>query len=183
MILTGKEDLRVQKTVSAIRETFEKLLCEKDYEKITVTELATRARINKKTFYAYYNDLDDVLAEMQEELSQKYIERTKGLRRLEDAAQITREFFVFSAEQGLAYEKITCGGSYTLNHIRGQMMKKVASEAVPNADEKEQMILAFMRAATLEMYKFWIDGGKRIPLEEIINMTISLICKGIDGTI
>lgn len=183
MILTGKEDLRVQKTVSAIREAFEKLLCEKDYEKITVTELAARARINKKTFYAYYNDLDDVLAEMQEELSRKYIERTKGLRRLEDAAQITREFFTFSAEQGLAYEKITCGGSYTLNHIRGQMMKKVASEAVPNADEKEQMVLAFMRAATLEMYKFWIDGGKRIPLEEIINMTISLICKGIDGTI
>ena len=63
------------------------------------------------------------------------------------------------------------------------MMKKVANEAVPNADEKEQMALAFMRAATLEIYKFWIDGGKRIPLEEIINMTISLICKGIDGTI
>ena len=183
MILTGKEDLRVQKTVSAIREAFEKLLCEKDYEKITVTELAARARINKKTFYAYYNDLDDVLAEMQEELSQKYIEQTKGLRRLEDAAQITREFFMFSAKQGLAYEKITCGGSYTLNHIRGQMMKKVANESVPNADTKEQLVLAFMRAATLEIYKFWIDSGKKIPLEEIINMTISLICKGIDGTI
>ena len=63
------------------------------------------------------------------------------------------------------------------------MMRKVANEAVPNADEKEQMALAFMRAATLEIYKFWIDGGKRIPLEEIINITISLICKGIDGTI
>ena len=63
------------------------------------------------------------------------------------------------------------------------MMRKVANEAVPNADEKEQMALAFMRAATLEIYKFWIDGGKRIPLEEIINMTISLICNGIDGTI
>lgn len=95
MILTGKEDLRVQKTVSAIREAFEELLCEKDYEKITVTELAARARINKKTFYTYYTDLDDVLIEMQEELSRKYIERTKGLRRLKDAAQITREFFTF----------------------------------------------------------------------------------------
>lgn len=183
MILTGKEDLRVQKTVTAIREAFESLLCEKDYEKITVTELAARARINKKTFYAYYSDLDDVLAEMQEELSRKYIERTKGLRRIEDAAQITREFFTFSDEQGLAYEKITCGGSYTLNHIRGQMMKRVANESVPKANEKEQMVLAFMRAATLEMYKFWVDGGKRIPLEEIVNNTISLICKGIDGTI
>ena len=63
------------------------------------------------------------------------------------------------------------------------MMRKVANGAVPDANENEQMVLAFMRAATLEMYKFWIDGGKRIPLEEIINKTISLICKGIDGTI
>ena len=181
MILTGKEDLRVQKTVTAIRTAFEELLCEKDYEKITVTELSQRARINKKTFYAYYTDLNDVLTEMQQEISEAYIERTKGLRRIEDAAQITRTFFTFSAEQGLAYEKITCGGSYVLNHIRSQMMKNVTNARLPEPTLKEQMIVAFMQSATLELYKFWVTGGKQIPLEEIINTTISLICKGIDG--
>ena len=62
------------------------------------------------------------------------------------------------------------------------MMKKVADKAFPKTTQKEEMKLAFMRASTLEMYKFWINGGKQIPLEEIIEMTISLICKGIDGT-
>lgn len=182
MKLTGKEDLRVQKTISAIKKAFEELLIEKDYVNITVTELAKRAMINKKTFYAYYNDLDDILKEMQEEISEKYLERTKNLRRIEDAAQITHEFFYFSSEQGKAYEKITYGGSYALDNIRSQMMRKVIDKTFPKTNQKEEMMLAFMRASTLEMYKFWVAGGKTIPLEEIIEMTISLICKGIDGT-
>ena len=39
MILQGNEDLRVVKTIEAIKREFEALICEKDYEKITVKEL------------------------------------------------------------------------------------------------------------------------------------------------
>ena len=54
MLINGTEDLRVQKTIDAIQKTFEDMICEMDYEKITVKELCERARINKKTFYRYY---------------------------------------------------------------------------------------------------------------------------------
>ena len=47
---TGKEDLRVIRTKEAIRKTFEKIICEMDYEQITIKELTERARINRKTF-------------------------------------------------------------------------------------------------------------------------------------
>ncbi|EQC59778.1 hypothetical protein N219_00635 [Limosilactobacillus fermentum MTCC 8711] len=53
MNLNGTEDLRVQKTITAIYQAFEELILTTDYEKITVAELARRARINKKTFYRY----------------------------------------------------------------------------------------------------------------------------------
>ncbi len=69
MILSGNEDLRVQKTIEAICAAFEKLLLEKDYDKISVTELCKLARISKKTFYVYYEDLDSLLEEMQKKLS------------------------------------------------------------------------------------------------------------------
>ena len=77
MILTGKEDLRVVKTIEAIKQTFDELICEKDFEKITVKELCDRARINKKTFYHYYPTLDDLLAELQLEISSSYIDMIK----------------------------------------------------------------------------------------------------------
>ena len=97
------------KTIEGVSE---ELICEKDYEKITVKELCGRARINKKTFYHYYETLDALLSEMQVELSAGYIERIKDYSLPEDLDKVNREFFVFSAEQGLAYEKITCSGTY-----------------------------------------------------------------------
>ncbi len=65
MKITGYEDLRVQRTIKSIYDAFSELILERDYEKITVTELAKRAMINKKTFYRYYPTLDDLLAELQ----------------------------------------------------------------------------------------------------------------------
>ena len=67
MILTGHDDLRVVKTIESIKAAFETLICEKDYEKSTVKELCDQARINKKTFYHYYEDLNALLSEMQAE--------------------------------------------------------------------------------------------------------------------
>ena len=53
----GTEDLRVQKTITAIDQAFEELILTNDYEKITVAELARRARINKKTFHVMAGSL------------------------------------------------------------------------------------------------------------------------------
>ena len=108
MILTGKEDLRVVKTIEAIKSTFEELICKKDYEKITVKELCDSARINKKTFYHYYPTLDDLLAELQFEISSAYIERIKDYRLPDEIKKVNRAFFEFSCSQGKVFEKITC---------------------------------------------------------------------------
>ena len=43
-------DLRIKKTKRAIRTAFYELIKEKPLEKITVTEIAARAEINKATF-------------------------------------------------------------------------------------------------------------------------------------
>lgn len=53
----GTEDLRVQKTITAIDQAFEELILTTDYEKITVAELDRRARINKKTFHVMAGSL------------------------------------------------------------------------------------------------------------------------------
>jgi hypothetical protein len=48
MKITGYEDLRVQRTISNIYKAFEDLICEKEYQKITVKELSELAQITKK---------------------------------------------------------------------------------------------------------------------------------------
>lgn len=95
-----KEDLRVQRTKEFIRKTFEEMICEMDYEQISVKELTQRAKINRKTFYLHYNTLDDLLLEIQNEMAQNFIRRTQGLERPRDMDKITREFFLCSEDLG-----------------------------------------------------------------------------------
>lgn len=57
------EDRRIQKTKSAILEAFISLILEKDIPKITVSEIARRANIDRKTFYLHYDTTDAVIHE------------------------------------------------------------------------------------------------------------------------
>ena len=186
MLLTGNEDLRVRRTIEAIKKAFEELICETDYEKIKVTELCQRAMINKKTFYVYYPTLDDLLAEMQLEMSSGYIERVKNFKLPDELDKVNREFFLFSEEQGLAYEKITCAGSY--NYIRQQMINKVMdatwhkSKRFKALDEHSRSLLVnYINTVSIGSYRQWVADGKKIPLEEMIELANKMICGGVNG--
>lgn len=54
-------DLRVQKTYKSLFETFEALLHEKEFEKISVTEMCNAAMIRRPTFYKHFLDKYDFL--------------------------------------------------------------------------------------------------------------------------
>ena len=186
MILQGNEDLRVVKTIEGVKRAFEELICEKDYEKITVKELCDRARLNKKTFYHYYETLDALLAELQMELSAGFLKRIKDYELPKDLDKVNREFFLFSAEQGLAYEKITC--SVTYHSIRDEMVGDVNDEGwgkskkYQNLSEFEKkLLMGFINNAVLTAYRHWVEDGKETPLEEVIEMTNRIVLGGVNG--
>ena len=186
MILTGKEDLRIVKTIEAIKGAFEALICEKDYEKITVKELCVRAKINKKTFYHYYETLDMLLVEMQEELSAGFLERVKDYALPDDLDKVNREFFLYASEQGLAYEKITCGGTY--HAIRDEMTDQVNDAAWSRSkkyqkltDYEKKVLMGFINNAVLNTYREWVQDGKKLPMDEVIDITNKLVLGGVKG--
>ena len=182
----SKEDLRVIRTKEAIRNTFEEMICEMDYEKITIKELTERARINRKTFYLHYNSLDDLLLEMQNEMAKNFIARTKDLERPRDMDKITREFFLVSEGAGRLHEKLLCSGSY--HYISRRITSEIMSETWGTDGQRknvdpyvQNIIMTFVSQASIEIYKQWAADKKKIPLDEIIKLTTTLICSGING--
>ncbi|GAK39039.1 TetR family transcriptional regulator [Paenibacillus sp. TCA20] len=61
-------DLRVIRTKESIREALIELMEDKGFESITVKDITTKARINRGTFYAHYQDKFDLMRKCQEEL-------------------------------------------------------------------------------------------------------------------
>ncbi|WP_397386510.1 TetR/AcrR family transcriptional regulator [Paenibacillus terrigena] len=61
-------DLRIIRTKESIREALIHLIEEKGFEAITVKDITTKARINRGTFYAHYQDKYDLMTKCQEEI-------------------------------------------------------------------------------------------------------------------
>ena len=54
-------DRRIEKTRKAIQEAYFRLIMNSKLKKITISEIAKEADIDRKTFYLHYESIDDIL--------------------------------------------------------------------------------------------------------------------------
>ena len=181
-----KEDLRVRRTKDSIRKAFEEMICEMDYDKITIKELTQRANINRKTFYLHYNTIDDLLRELQNEMAQSFVRRTEGMERPRDMDRITREFFLYSEELGKLGERLVCSGSY--HYISRKITNEIMSATWRRDAEIhhlnpyiQNIVMSYVSNCSLNIYRQWVADDRKIPLEEIIQIATKLVCNGLNG--
>src|SRR5699024_12808645 len=67
-------DRRVRRTQKLFREAFLKLIAEKEYSQITVTEIIKEADYNRATFYRHYYDKEDFVNELIDNQINLFIE-------------------------------------------------------------------------------------------------------------
>ncbi|MBO4365783.1 MAG: TetR/AcrR family transcriptional regulator [Eggerthellaceae bacterium] len=181
--LREKRDLRVEKTLDAIRETFESMLVEMPYEKITVTALCARARINKKTFYRYYSALDDLLQELLSDYIDPYVEQTFGMFFPKDVEDVTKAFLEYCASLGDVFDKIVLSSSH--EKILARFIKGIEAEryekSVPPpgwTEDEWHLYMISVTSAQLKIYQQWVQDGRSVPLDRMIDIACSVICEG-----
>lgn len=176
-------DLRVQKTRAAIKEAFKEMVCEMDADDITVKELADRAHIHRKTFYLHYTSIEALFEDMLQDIADSYFEQIDTVDPSMPTEDVNRIFFLHLAGQEPFYERMVNTPSYhdfcvrlfgvTLRHNR----ERYNPYAHLSADE-QTIVNTFLVSATLDMYHQWVKDGKRIPLEDIIELSGKLLNEG-----
>lgn len=74
-----KQDLRVIKTKTLIKNSFLELIELNGYSKVTVTDIVEKAMINRNTFYLHYLDKEDLINEM---ISENYKKTEPLIRKI-----------------------------------------------------------------------------------------------------
>ncbi len=184
----NKEDLRVRKTRKAIHNAFKAMICEMDYEQITIKELAQRAQINRKTFYLHYASLDQLLEELQEEIAENFIGRKVSYGSMKDIRDLIRLFFEHATNMPLLHERLMCSGSYrpVWEKINKRIMdhRRKTNRGVFGLDEySENLVFAYFGANSTLLYRQWVADGKKLPLDELIEIATKLICNGMSGVV
>ena len=181
-----KQDLRYLKNENLIRETFRKMICEMDYFKISIKELAQRAQINRKTFYLHYSSLDHLLAVLQLEIMEPTVQMISETKFPEDAEIIIKKSFEIMASLDWADKKIlsTKGdlpekkGPSDL--IREQLFQKYDHLAQYSPFESS-LILTYFSVCLGVIFRQWEANSQQIPIEEMIQMTTKMILHGLEG--
>ena len=87
------------------------MICEMDYDQITIKELTERAQINRKTFYLHYNSLDDLLAELQDEIAENFIKRKVSYGSMKDIRDLIRLFFRTRGQHARCCMSVSCAAA------------------------------------------------------------------------
>lgn len=178
------EDIRIKKTIRNIHKSFIELFKGKDYEKITVKELIEKAEISKKTFYRYYSSIDNLFLEIQDKITDEYIQKFSLFAFPKDLKNIINTFIDFSEIYGNAHDKIIIDSKndYVLQKMINNIIKKTWEKSDFFKETEpylRNIILSFVFSSILGSYKQWINDGRKIPLQNFIDTIESLVYNGI----
>ncbi len=179
----NEENTRVRRTRQAILTAVIALSGEKPFGAITVTDIAARAGINRKTFYTYYNDLDDFTARLRMELAEK-------LRPVIDEADLGSPAFdayhFFRRVAAAVNEDLEIYRMFYRADILAPFLEYCQDEAVKEFlsrypgggsldDDKYRLLGKYLGAGLISAFTEWIVYPV-VPLEEFARLmsTITL---------
>ncbi len=182
-------DRRVKRTKKALKDALFDLLETKSINQITVTELTTLADVNRATFYFYYNDLHDMLHQIQNEAYQTFeqiiSEATVSFSTVEGFAEYSNKMLMVCKENESLCRFIINhdGDNHLYQQIRYLMLKNIPdTKAIFSEDNPARYSTNFILTAVTGVLIDWMNDGMQIPTEELALFFANLYINGAEKT-
>lgn len=184
---SGHVDRRVLKTRAAIESAFLKLVRERGLDRLTVSELAREANIDRKTFYLHYGSIEGLLDQVFEQLLERifaHIDMDQGgasprdqvLAGLEEAnaAIVEDPDFYRHAAACLSFD-------YALDHIGRAVERYARRRFGPDAmvDGRMRYIACFYLVGVVSVYSAWLGSDRSVPLPHITEYLADVLADGL----
>ena len=182
-------DPRVRKTKRAIRNAFAQLLAEKEFDKITVSDISTVAEINRKTFYCYFDGIYQLVEEVEDEIVGSFesllmeMDLLDALRRpieilnrLNSVLNADRDFYSYL----LSLSK-NVGIIKKINATIKEKAKLSVIEKHIIEDYVADMVLEYAISGMISVYRNWYLSDRRESIEALSEIIETMYSQGISG--
>lgn len=184
--MSAPKDLRVIKTRQTIRNTLSLLMSEKELSDITITELCSRAQINRKTFYRHYRAISDVINELENELLTKFSDILKNSRTsILDIGSVLGEISALISGDQEYFVKLLKLNPELFSGGRVKAMLRRAIEIALRdvcsiTDEQTLHALSeYTVSGILSLYSAWFDSGCTGSLEQMTDIARRMTTDGL----
>lgn len=184
-----KNDHRTRVTKMLIRKAFTDQLRQRPIQSITVKALCDAAGINRGTFYAHYDDIYDLLHQVEAEMMQDLETAFKPLLETEtaDLTQLRITAEIFRCLRNNADICTVTLGPYgdksfaqRLIQIGREKCMETYTRYFPDATPKQiELYYTFMSAGSIGLLESWLAEGMTMTAEELAETAEALMTQGI----
>ena len=171
-----KTDIRVIKTKKAIREATLLLLAKKNIDDISITELALTAQINRKTFYNYYQNVYQVIDEIENETVEKFASAIKSIDWFNgDELDFHKVFFCVtqSVRDHMEFFRYLLNISKTsvvivkVETTLKERAKKYFKKYLDIDDDLLALALDYVVSGMFSVFRRWLQSGQKMSIDEV----------------
>ncbi|MFJ8262985.1 TetR/AcrR family transcriptional regulator [Rummeliibacillus sp. NPDC094406] len=186
----SKQDRRILKTKSEIKQALTELMEEKRFEAITVRDLTERANINRGTFYLHYLDKYDLLEKCEDEVIKNILANVRDVQVYDLEVLIANEkpfpFIVTILEymrENADFLRAILGpnGDPSFQEklkevmIQNFFFKKLNN---PSTTVPIEILTTYISSAHLGVIQQWLNTGMKQSPEEMASILYRIITKG-----
>lgn len=161
-------DRRAIKSRHALMNAFLYLLTRKDFEKLTVREIAEAADLNRVTFYQHFEDKYDLLEKCAQHEIDAMLEECEG-DKMEDRIRLA---FTYIQDHQKNFKILSHSSvGYILPHVLKETLKKRIEDDHPSSDSPSlsvQMQTEVFVCAIAGMFEWWMHVADDYDVEDAV---------------
>ena len=163
-------DRRIQRTRQLLFDALMNLILEKGYEAVTVQDIIDKANVGRSTFYAHFENKDQLLYGSHQELNQMLFSVQNTKEEIDFLTLYTHAQEHSHVAKAMLGKK---GGELVIGYFRDAMAFKILNEMKKGAGDSkgEQKMLAFAAeaaaAALTRLLTCWLDHDMPFSAEEM----------------
>jgi AcrR family transcriptional regulator len=175
-----RADRRVERTRQSLSEALVLLIREKGYEALTVQDIIDRANVGRSTFYAHFDDKDDLLVNGLQALRASLEQHQRRAMSASTSAEergfgFSQALFEHADEQRDTFRCVVGkqSGAIIERHFRRLLVDLVREDVktmAPRGGEGSapvEAVVQYVAGGLFGLLAWWADGKMRLSVEEV----------------
>lgn len=181
----NKQPEQTARTKQTLIDAFWELSKEVGIDKVTISAITKRSGYNRGTFYAYFTDIQDLLAQAEDDMIHDFQYKMKTAIRKDGCIEfetvlnkIVEGFTIYDDKFFLLIGKH--GDANFLARIREESADMFRELFDPeNQNPYREYFIAYSTSAFTGLLTYWHDSGRNISTQELANILYGLVTKGV----
>jgi len=171
------KDRRARRTQRALKDALLRSIEKKSISKITVAQLCEQADIGRGTFYLHYQDIYELMEQIEDEILGEIEQRVSGPFLFEEAVVSCCKFGIEHPGLKAILRSPECSRSFAdrfIDHFESRLI-------APESTLADHYRVRFMLTGSFEIMRLWAREGTNTPPEKLAETVIDILGQRLVG--